>query len=567
MDLQRLEVKHLFDVKFNQENCNAAIYFFAPNFESYLSSKAFPQMLQMIFTSGYFNPEALSQMFGVTINVDEEIGFIGVISSDNKEAVRKCIEKAVKAFKNRVKAFESGGKSVEHIEAMTIEEVCEKYFPDRTETKNVERTKPEPDVFHRYPFRFLRPKSDLVDLTDCDEEVAEDNEHHSISSSAFLEACCSDSSSLISFTPKDLDIDEDMMKKLIQPPADGEKLQKFLAEVDPDLIIDPDEYQIETRTLDELSREFKKLADEVKQREKEDYVQHCDEPVIPQKQVTHRPNDSKVTQRPRTSQQSTLNSFLDKDFKAGPSTSPSFRNIRESDHGMSSNDPQLARGIDWNATPVINLTRTIKSKLLDAKDFEKLNQKHSLPSMSKPPSNQTKMSFSTQSTIPQCALPRIPKKTSQSPERHQSKSVVEKSPEFAIKSRPPIHAPRFSQPSNFGNRGSQMLQMVSKHNQSMIDPSSPCGYDPRNFLKPLGRNVNHTPPSVRTFIDDRMEVHEQEIIDVDDENNNGNRRKLLKIEPPAPPQRNYRIFTHKISKGSRGSSNQPNFGNYDGSHR
>lgn len=563
MDLQRLRINDLFEAKFHYEGCDVAIYFYTSSTDC-----------SMMFTAGYFNPEALSDMLAQVLGLDEDfaedIGFIGVISGDNRLKVKKCIELASNAVKCRVKTFKEGAKSVKNIEAMTIEEVCEKFFPDRLEKKG-EKEEPPPKSS---PWRFRRirrpPKNDLVDLTICEEEGSADNE--SVCSSVFFETICSELSWVDGLS--DENIGEETLQKLRKPPKDKELLKKFMKTVDYDKIIDPDEYQVETRSEEELMEEFdvitakmlQKQYDDDEQRDRLQLEENNGKKTPANLQVFR--DDSKVTRRSgrEHSNQPSLLDYFDADYNKTASTSKSFQ--QTGNESSSRNEPQLGRGIDPKKGVILGGSQ-IKSKLLTQEEIQNAKKASSVPQFQK-----KQISFSSSEDVVTTSpkLPpqyTIPKKTRHSPEK-QSQSVIEKSPVGRILSRPSINSrtTRFDG-KHFDSRTKQILSMaISK----LTDVDSPPNrYDPRQMAQPLGPR---TPSSVEDFINSKPERGE-DVINVDDdedENNNGNhmkpKRKLMDLEgPPQQPAKKNRIFTTKTPGSRPRGGNKPNFSSYDGSSR
>lgn len=520
MDLEHKRVTDLFEVKFSLKGHDVEIYFFVQETEC-----------NMLFTAGYFNIEALQKVFLEVTSVVEKVSFIGIISGDDRETVKQCAKKTIKAVKRRVRSFIEGGRSIRNINTMTIEEIYKKFFSNNSTEQSDKKSKTR-------ILRDSQSRNELVDLTIAEEENS--NDKQSVRSTIYFEQCCSDvlSSSGSSCI---LVKNEDLCKKFLQPPTDSYLLDSFIKQVDKDLIIDPDEYQAETRSLEEMKLEFIALEEKVKRKLESEPEEKGMEAKTPKKFR----DDSNVS-------------------RCSTSRSPlsDFRRSLFSHHKEKFTDsqktslvlPQLGRGIDLKEG--VKLGDPIEI-VLDSDDYKSSTK---LPKFS-----QSFISFSLPvQTNPSPSKFTIPKKRSTSPKFHQQNPpVIEKSPVSSVKARSPINNRIYHQ-SPDSHRGMKMLQLALKGSTEGI--SSPNQHNPQERAVSIDRRS--TPASVSDFIDKPKENEDVlEIIDLDDnddeKNNNETKHRKRAFYNPEPNK----IFTSKKPRSRNRSPNGPNFGNFDGSSR
>jgi hypothetical protein len=564
MDLQHKKMNDLFQFKCNHEAYAVEIYFYTQGSGS-----------NMLFTSGYMNPEASGELFLKICSVGaliDNVGFIGVISGDNRIKVKDIIMMAKKAVQRRVKSFKNGAKSVEDIDAMTTDEVGEKFFPDHTGNQPKKDPVKEENK-SRFSFRLRKPKTDLVDLT-CveEEEKSEEGGNVSVCSSLFYKTCCSDMEGSLEGSSSEMTDDKEKVpNKVIHPPFDEEHfLDHFLYREDKDFIVDPEDNLMQTMSLEAMQADFAERLASIYQNQEDDEKRQNKQwreenstktsffrTFHDDSSVTRRQNSRKTESSTGKSQQSTVKDHFKMSFGNVSSTSSRNENNPSS---SSLSSPKLGRGIDPKKD-VINLSEK-KSRLLDTEDYDKLEKQKR--ESTTPKFYQPSLSFSSSQPIPPNFT--IPKKTSRSPVHGPSPSILEKSPNTSVKARPSINS-RTSAYSSGGERGAMMVTMALKRLPTkLVDKvESPCRrYDPRDMAEPLG--VRRTPQSIEGFIDG---IKDQEIInldggsDSDEENkkkNGKHKRKLLEIEPPSTTTN--RIFK---SKQPRRNQSGPNFGRFDGS--
>ena len=207
------------------------------------------------------------QIFGVDSSPDN-ICFVGVIDGDNRSEINKVLQKAAKAVENRIKKFSDAYKIVQLMDSMSPEEIFVKFFSDQREiVKNSYEEVPKKVYRRVVPMRQAKLKiaDPTVDLpADEDDKVSQ----ASLTSSCFWEACGSSGVS-----NSESCSGEKARKLLIQKPADPQMLDDFIKAADESFVVDPSNYQTETRSLKLLEKEFATLAAKMYQRQEDEEIE------------------------------------------------------------------------------------------------------------------------------------------------------------------------------------------------------------------------------------------------------------------------------------------------------
>lgn len=505
MQLQRLKSTELYEVKFDHQGCEVEICFFSVNNTNF----------NMILTGGYHNPTATNRMFLKMMNAAnnhssmESIGFIGFLTTDDITTVKECIEICFQKLKNRVKFIEQQMKEINAIEAMIpgeiIGEIVYKYFNNEVKAANA---KSPPQSFSSRFSRTRKPKEQIVDLTDVDEEMPNVN-NIDIPDELFYDVCCSDVS----------DIDP------LFGHFAGEKKNKLNEEVnrwclESDFGMYPDDH--------EKCPPLKKLQEKLKDLLKETQKHELNEFKFMKEHNVSMSYDENPSEHPSTSQYNIQ--FLNRTDAV-----KYYENKATEDRGSIKDtrrtlSPQLGR--NWDHSLRLNFdTKTKNKRILDPEDYQKIEEDKR--------NKKQKQRFSDPK-LPKFPGFTIPKKVP-SPEKGFSPSVVSTSP--SIYARKPIHdAIKNSSKIQQSDRNVKMLS-------TFLTGPPKCEPSPDGYMR-ISRESDRSSLEVVKSLADKVETI---VLDKDDENensdmnNNGQRpRKIFHdFETPKETPKKNKIFTTK----------------------